>query len=92
MGNDCGRSCLAMDDPKKVPLPPSPAAPDEELRRLGRRFFAQARQASEQDEAEIAAWKKANRKWPEILAGQLGSLAADAGGSCDGDGGGCGGD
>jgi hypothetical protein len=76
------------DDPKR-----DPAAAD--LHRLAQRWFADARQASAQDEAEVAAWAQEQRKWSQSrdgwgdwsLAGWR-SSSAD-GDACGGDSGGC---
>jgi hypothetical protein len=35
----------------------------EQVRRLARTWFAEAREKSEQDDAEFAAWQKEHRKW-----------------------------
>ncbi|MCZ7660958.1 MAG: hypothetical protein M5U07_25540 [Xanthobacteraceae bacterium] len=42
----------------------SPADPqDERLREVGRRWFAEARQRSEHDDAELAHWRREWKKW-----------------------------
>lgn len=56
----------------------------EEARRLARIWFAEAREKSEQDEAEVTAWKKEQRKWN--------SFGGDGGGDGSFGGGGDGGD
>ncbi len=61
---------------------------DEELRKLAKTWFSDARQKSAQEETEVAAWYDARRKWTP-LGYHGGSRSSD----CDSDGGGgdCGG-
>jgi len=51
---------MAHDDDQK---PPIDLKDEQTLRRLGQQWFAQARQQSEQDAAEINAWRLEQMKW-----------------------------
>jgi hypothetical protein len=70
------------DDPK---APAAPTLHDEALRHYGRRFFAEAQSQSAQEDAELDAWKREQRKrWP--LSALTGSdTAAPAKGDGDPD-------
>ncbi len=57
----------------------------EDVRRLARTWFAEAKEKSDRDEAEISTWKKAHRKWnssPDSGSGFWDS--GDSGGDCGG--------
>jgi hypothetical protein len=60
----------------------------EELEQLAKFWFAQARELSARDQAEIEAWKKEHRKWRHFTGGALG----DGGSYAGGESGDCGGD
>ena len=68
----------AMNAPKPI---------EDELRRLGQSWFAEARELSAQDDAEVAAWKKELRKWTTYSSGGFFSFF-DSSDSSGGDGGG----
>jgi hypothetical protein len=57
----------------------------EEVRRLARIWFAEAREKGVQDEAEVATWTEEQRK-RNSYAGGSGSFAAFGGDSDGGDG------
>jgi hypothetical protein len=73
-----------------------PSSTDEDLKRLGKKWFAEARQKSAQDDADFDAWDKERRKWtplgyyggPGGYWGSTGDSGDSGGGSGGGDGGG----
>lgn len=57
---------------------------EEELNRLGRAWFAEAREKSARDEAEFEIWRREHNKWtrfnrPSLYAGDF-DFPADSGG------------
>ena len=67
----------SQNDPK---APSAPSLHDEALRHYGRRFFAEVQSQSAQEDAELAAWKRGQRKrWP------LSALTGSDGGPTKGD-------
>jgi hypothetical protein len=58
----------------------------EDLERLVKVWFAEARQLSAHDQAEFDAWKKEHRKWTYFTGSGLGaSYAGSDAGDCGGD-------
>lgn len=57
----------------------------EDVRRLARTWFAEAREKSNRDEAEVEDWKKEQRKWNSYGGGFSDwSGSDDGGGDCGG--------
>jgi hypothetical protein len=78
-----------MNDPGDTKTDPAAA----NLRRLAQSWFADARQASAQDDAEVATWAQEQRKWSRSRGSWSDwslrwSTDGDSG-DCGGDGGGC---
>lgn len=62
---------------------------DERLREMGRRWFAEIRDKSARDEAELSAWEKLFRRRERGIMDFVGFHNGDGdGGSCGSDGGG----
>jgi hypothetical protein len=68
----------------------APKLTEDELRRHGQSWFAESRELSSQDDAEVAAWKKELRKWTTYSNEGFFSFY-DSSDSSGGDGGGGGG-
>jgi hypothetical protein len=69
-----------------------PKFSEEELRRMAKSWFSEAREKSAQDDAEVSVWKKEIRKWTHSTdsgsGGWFSSDSGDSGGGGDGGGGG----
>lgn len=59
---------------------------DEDLRLLGKRWFAEARELTEQETAELRAWNKERRR--RTAGADSGGFFSSDADSCGGDGGG----
>jgi len=51
------------DDPGSRPGVTRTSKHQDKLNRLGRSWFAQAREQSEQEKAEVEAWRREHNKW-----------------------------
>ena len=68
----------------------APNLTDEELRQLGKSWFAEAQEQSERESAEFAAWNKGRNKFLQAVGGLLPvGNSGDSGGD-GGSGGDCG--
>ena len=54
---------MATDDPDSRPALGRTTKHQDELNRLGRSWFAEAREQSEQEKAELETWRRAHNKW-----------------------------
>jgi hypothetical protein len=51
------------DDPGSRPAVTRTAKHEDELKKLGRSWFAKAREQSEQEQAEVETWRREHNKW-----------------------------
>jgi len=65
-----------------------PKHTDEELRKLAKSWFSEARQKSAQEETSVNEWFSTRRKWSPLTGYYGGSNSSDGGsdhgGGCDG--------
>jgi hypothetical protein len=51
------------EDPGSQPAVPRTEKHEDELKKLGQSWFAQAREQSEQEQAEVETWRREHNKW-----------------------------
>jgi hypothetical protein len=56
-------SMATTDEPGSHPAVTRTEKHEDELKKLGRSWFAQAREQSEQEKTEVEAWRREHNKW-----------------------------